>query len=303
MREVTYDFESMFTFSKKKNENHVFVVGLARSGTTILLNALYESNEFSSLSYRDMPFVLAPNIWSKFSLFKKNPPMIERSHGDGINFSIDSPESFEEVFWSTFDENQTDIEEKFKTYIQLINKKSNKNRYLSKNNQNIRRLGFISNMFPNSKILVPFREPIQQAKSLLFQHKRFLELCEKDKFISDYMKWIGHTEFGPNYNPIKNSNLIYKDHLDLNHWIEQWYLVYKDSIKLHKDQGNIIFICHERLCTSKEIWTDLLKLLDIKSKYDFEFHLSKKHSTLSKDNEIIRKASTLYAELCNLKLC
>ena len=65
MREVTFDFESTYLSSLCETENHVFIIGLARSGTTILLNALHKSNIFASLSYADMPFVLAPNMWSK----------------------------------------------------------------------------------------------------------------------------------------------------------------------------------------------------------------------------------------------
>ena len=57
-------------------------------------------------------------------------------------------------------------------------------------------------MFPNAKILIPFRDPIQHAYSLLNQHKKFINYSKQDKFIANYMKWIGHTEFGPNYQPI-----------------------------------------------------------------------------------------------------
>jgi len=44
---------------------HVFVSGFAKSGTTVLMRALYDSRAFSSLTYRDMPFVLALNTWAK----------------------------------------------------------------------------------------------------------------------------------------------------------------------------------------------------------------------------------------------
>ena len=138
MREVMFDVESSAISTNQTNDNHVFVSGLARSGTTILLNALYESDEFASLSYRDMPFVLAPNLWSKLSFTKQDIDLVERAHGDGIKVSSESPEAFEEVFWMTFNENDEDAQEKFKTYVQLINKKYQKERYLSKNNQNIR---------------------------------------------------------------------------------------------------------------------------------------------------------------------
>ena len=44
MREVTFDFESKNISASSGTENHIFITGLARSGTTILLNALYKSN-------------------------------------------------------------------------------------------------------------------------------------------------------------------------------------------------------------------------------------------------------------------
>jgi len=64
IREVTFDIESSLISITQTNDNHVFVSGLARSGTTVILNAIYKSNQFASLSYKDMPFVLAPNLWS-----------------------------------------------------------------------------------------------------------------------------------------------------------------------------------------------------------------------------------------------
>ena len=68
----------------------------------MLLNALHKSNLFASLSYSDMPFVLAPNLWSKISFNKRYSELKERAHGDGIKVSTESPEAFEEVFWKTF---------------------------------------------------------------------------------------------------------------------------------------------------------------------------------------------------------
>ena len=39
---------------------HVFVSGLARAGTTILMRRLHDTGQFRSLTYRDMPFVSGP---------------------------------------------------------------------------------------------------------------------------------------------------------------------------------------------------------------------------------------------------
>jgi hypothetical protein len=302
MREVMFDVESSAISIPQTYENHVFVSGLARSGTTILLNAIYKSDEFASLSYNDMPFVLAPNLWSKLSLNKKDIDLVERAHGDGIKVSTESPEAFEEVFWMTFDEDGKDTKEKFKNYVQLINHKYYKKRYLSKNNQNIRRVKLISKIFPHSKILIPFRNPIQHAYSLLSQHKRFIEDSKKDKFISNYMNWIGHTEFGPNYIPMHDKNLCFKDDLNINHWLEQWHLTYKHCFDKLKDNENVNFICYENLCNSSGYWLDILKILNIKDRYDFEFKESNKVISLKMDGDITQKGLSLYKELSHYVL-
>tara|TARA_B100000963_G_scaffold354359_1_gene370729 strand:- start:11057 stop:12028 length:972 start_codon:yes stop_codon:yes gene_type:complete len=302
MREVTFDAEKSLIRTNNDTHNHVFVVGLARSGTTILLNALYKSNEFASLLYKDMPFVLAPNLWSKLLLNIQDINLVERAHGDSIKISMESPEAFEEVFWMTFNEDDNDVQEKFKSYIQIINKKYQKSRYLSKNNQNIKRLDLISKTFTKSKILIPFRNPLQQAYSLLSQHKRFINYSKKDKFISNYMKWIGHTEFGPNYIPIHQKDLTYENDMDIHHWIEQWCLSYKNCFQILKLKDNIHFISYEELCSSKEYWLDILTMLEIENTYSYEFKESQKDIPIKVDDSIASNALSLYMDLSNIAL-
>ena len=57
-------------------------------------------------------------------------------------------------------------------YINLILHKNKKNLYISKNNNNYKRIELINSAFPNSKIIIPFRNPIQHAYSLLNQQDR-----------------------------------------------------------------------------------------------------------------------------------
>ncbi len=68
-----FEIEKSIFLSKKniENNNHIFISGLPRSGTTSLLNFFYNTNEYASLTYKDMPFVLSPNIFSKLSSKKK----------------------------------------------------------------------------------------------------------------------------------------------------------------------------------------------------------------------------------------
>jgi len=302
MRTVSFDVENLLTSETEEFDNHVFITGLARSGSTILLNALYESKIFSSLLYKDMPFVLAPNLWSKLSFINKDIDLVERSHGDGIEISLESPEAFEEVFWKTFKDKKDDSIKKFQKYINLINTKNKKNRYLSKNNQNIDRIELINRIFPKSKILILYRNPIQQSNSLLTQHKRFIKASEKDKFISNYMNLIGHTEFGPNYIPINKKEIKFDNNFELNHWIEQWYLTYKNCLKTLKDNDNIYFICYEKLCTSREYWINILKNLNIKESYNFEFKESQKDRLLEIDDGILKNSLDVYSKLSKFEV-
>ena len=76
--------------------------------------------EFASLTYQDMPFILSPNIWSKLN---KNSIVIdkqERAHNDGIKIDTNSPEAFEEIFWKTFDDNDSDSYKEFMFFVQLL---------------------------------------------------------------------------------------------------------------------------------------------------------------------------------------
>lgn len=76
MGELLFDLEKYF-FSQSSTVfmrgKSIFICGLARAGTTILMRSIYETNEFASLTYEDMPLVIAPNIWAKISMrWRKN---------------------------------------------------------------------------------------------------------------------------------------------------------------------------------------------------------------------------------------
>ena len=75
-------------------------------------------------------------------------------------------------------------------------------RYLSKNNLNIARTGVLHKLFPDAVVVVPFREPLGHAESLLKQHRNFLRIHKEDRFASEYMRAIGHYDFGENLRPI-----------------------------------------------------------------------------------------------------
>ena len=304
MRETMFDVEKLIFLNQDFQDigKHVFVAGLARSGTTVLLNAIHQSDKFASLSYDDMPFVLAPNLWSRLSRHKNHNDRQERAHVDGVQISTDSPEAFEEVFWKTFDRgNNRHL--LFKEYVELILRKYEKKRYLSKNNQNIRRLEDIHDIFPNGFILIPFREPLQHAYSLLTQHKKFLKEQKKDRFMFDYMTWIGHSEFGQGYEPIISFNLKNQNNMHLNHWLEQWYLSYKQVSELTFEKESFALICYESLCDGPVVWEKIKELIDVDPNVVFEFRQSKKIIDEDFNEVLLKRCNDLYEDLKVHRAC
>ena len=163
---VLFEIEKFF-FLKKNDEANIdclFITGLPRSGSTILLKSLYNTHLFSSLKYSDMPFITSPNLWSKINFLKKKILIHERAHQDGINIDLDSPEAFEEIFWrSQLDNNneqklyynnsqyKDNIIDEFQSFIKLIVLNDKKNFYLSKNNNNIIRIKFLLDKLKKKK--------------------------------------------------------------------------------------------------------------------------------------------------------
>ena len=224
-----------------KNQSHIFITGLPRSGTTSLLNFIYSSDHYASLTYKNMPFILSPNFSKLFN--KKNISKKERLHGDGISYDINSPEALDEIF---FNNDEEFIKNELVNYIQLILLSESKDKYLSKNNLNFKRIDLINSILPNSIFLIPIREPLQHTYSLLNQHLNFSQLQQGNDFIRRYMNYLGHNEFGLNHKPWNNP-INFKDLNDINYWLEQWCLFYQDILKNYQSYDNCFFIIYEEL--------------------------------------------------------
>lgn len=295
IKSTLYDLEKFFFLEKKNslsNNSHVFICGLPRSGTTILLNYIYKSNLFGSLTYGDMPFILAPNCFKKFN-FNKTLDKRQRFHEDDIFIDLYSPEALDETFLKMYKDGNNFNE--YRNYINLILKRYEKKRYLSKNNNNFKRLEKIDNLFPESKILICFRDPIQQSYSLWNQNNNFLNLNKQSKFSSRYMRYIGHYEFGINHKAWFIPK-IYEFSTDVNYWLEQWILFYDYILEKSKKLKNYRFICYENL-SSNDFMYNLNKLLDIQESFDFKFKNSNKDLNLKLDKELKEKSIKIYNKL------
>lgn len=275
--EMLHDVERGLFLKKAPQDEgrHVFVSGLARAGTTILMREIHGSGMFGSLTYADMPFVLAPNLWRKLSSRGQRPgPRAERAHGDGIEVDFHSPEALEEVYWRVFagddyirddrllpHQPDRDAMAGYRDLIRLILLRTGKRRYLAKNNNNILRLGPLATAFPDAVILVPIRNPADHTLSLLGQHRRF---AESDAFTQDYMRWLGHFEFGATHRPFAWDGEPAGGDADTpEYWLSQWIAAHRAIFAVAREHDNILIVPSERVARDPKAWPAIARRIGI----------------------------------------
>lgn len=231
----------------------VFIVSLARGGTTALLNALHKVPAVATHEYRDMPFVTAPVLWARVggdrsAQVARRP----RAHGDGLEIGLDSPEAFDEVLWRAYwpekyragridlwrtgdiDPKRTRVFERHHARVTHLRcgdlARNTPCRYVSKNNANVARLSLLTEMFPHCALVVALRRPSAHAASLLRQHENFLRLHEEDPFTRRYMRDIGHLEFGDLHQPIAFPGFAPEGlgPLDPDYWLAYWIAAFEE---------------------------------------------------------------------------
>jgi len=248
----------------------VFITALPRAGTTLLLQLISSLDRFASHTYRDMPFVLLPLMWQSISgRFRQTSTPTERAHGDGMMVSVDSVEAFEEMLWkakcpdqylpdriapwpaAATDEIAAALTSHMKKIIYLRQRTPDVvPRYISKNNGNIARVGCLLKCLPDAVIVVPIREPIQHAASLAHQHRHFLEIHARDRFACEYMRGIGHFDFGANLRPIDFGGWLasahHTDQRTVGFWLEYWVAAYSHVLS---HGGAVRVLPFDELCS------------------------------------------------------
>ena len=258
------------TYSRVHAGRPIFITSLPRAGTTLMLEALNRLPSLATHVYRDMPFVMAPVLWSRLSgPFRQPSQLSERAHGDGMEIGFDSPEAFEEILWRTFwpakytptgitlwsaaDANE-DARRFFVDHMKKIVAlrrpgRPADGRYVSKNNGNIARLEALRALFPDAAILLVLRHPLDHARSLLRQHRNFLTMHQETPFVRRYMDDIGHYEFGELHRPIGfpglREHLQGQDPLTLGYWLGYWIAAF-DYVTTHI--ANVTVISYEDAC-------------------------------------------------------
>jgi hypothetical protein len=191
----------------------IYVCGLARAGTTAVLEALACANGVTSHHYSDFPYVFTPYWRNKVHDLTpgKSLTALERSHRDGISVNANSPEAIEEALWMAFfdhlhDPQQNNVlagttenaafEAFYKDHIRKLLLVRGAGRYLAKGNYNIARMEYLLKIFPDARFVVVIRDPVEHVASLMRQDTLFQEIEKANPLALKHMRKIGHFEFG-----------------------------------------------------------------------------------------------------------
>jgi hypothetical protein len=317
----------------------LFITALPRAGTTLLLELCVASGEFASHTYRNMPFVLTPMLWDRFSeSFRRSDAPLERAHGDGMVVNVDSPEAFEEVVWIAFwpqrykrdrivpwrDEEDDVFRDflgnHFKKIVALSAKEgegltvlpSFPSRYVSKNNLNIARVVWLARNFPNALFLIAFRDPIPHCASLLRQHVNFLEIHRRDRFAKRYMEGIGHFDFGDNLRPVDFDGWLdsskHRDPTKIDFWLEYWLAAYR--LLVEEGGERVRFLNYDALCADPRLGLErVANFIDVENKNGFLGQAERIHAPSfyeidcsSLGDTVVEEAKALYSRLAALSI-
>jgi hypothetical protein len=257
----------------------IFIAGVARSGSTILLQALASLPGMASPRYRDFPPIWFPYWWDQLRQRLPLPPSSPRprAHADGIEITPDSPEALDEVFWMHFYPGRHDfgVDQRlepeherpaftsfYRDHISKTLYVRGAERYLCKGNYNLLRLPLLLRMFPDARLVVPIRSPYTQVPSLLRQHQRFSLLSRHWPSVANQLARSGHFEFGPQRRAECAGDSAEASRIeaefsagdDVSAYARQWaasYAALADVMSRHAEVADaVLLVKHEELCST-----------------------------------------------------
>lgn len=236
----------------RRIERPIYIAGLARSGTTILLELLAAHPETATHQYRDFPPVFTPWLWDRWlaRVPEKEENAAERAHGDGISVTSHSPEAFEEVLWMAFFDQihdparsslltrETDnkaFEIFYGEHIRKVLAIRGGSRYVAKGNYNLMRLAYLQKQFTDARFVLPVRDPVWHIASLMKQQTLFEAGERAHPRAVDHLRRVGHFEFGLDRRPINTGDeaavakvqQLWADGEEVAGWAHYWAMIYR----------------------------------------------------------------------------
>lgn len=192
----------------------IFIAGVARSGTTILTEMLSRHPDITAHRYSDFPNMYTPywRNWLASRTGAGSTEPVERAHRDRIMVTPESPEAVEELIWMMFfhDLHEPDVDQVltaethnpeferfYGEHVRKLLLVRGASRYLAKGNYNLTRLAYILKLYPDARVIVPVRHPVNHIASLIKQDRLFDRLAGEDGRVVRQLRMSGHFEFGP----------------------------------------------------------------------------------------------------------
>lgn len=207
----------------------VYVSGIARAGTTIVLELLTRHPDVATHAYRDFPGQFAPIWWSRGQSKHTAAPQ-ERAHGDRLHVTPDSPEAMEEPLWMAFfphlhdprvnnvvgrDAANEAFERFYLDHLKKMLLVRGRPRYVAKGNYNLTRLAYLRRLLPDARFVVLVRNPRDHVASLIKQHRLFCAGERKYPRALAHMQRVGHFEFGLDRRPVCVGDGVAQQVMDL----------------------------------------------------------------------------------------
>jgi hypothetical protein len=255
----------------------IYVTGLARSGTTILLETLARHPEVATHRYRDFPMLFTPYAWNRWLELvpRTEEAPAERSHGDGIAITSESPEAFEEPLWMAFFPELHDATESavldggthhppferfYRDHIRKLLAVRGRHRYVAKGNYNVTRIGYLAKLFPDARFVIPVRDPVWHIASLMKQQRLFLDGQRDNPAARRHLRRVGHFEFGADRRPIRIGDVpttaeivaLWQAGEEVRGWARYWAQVHRYIADLvgQDQRSSIQIVRYEDLCAS-----------------------------------------------------
>ncbi len=275
----------------------VYVTGLARAGTTLLLSVLESHHRCTSFKYCDYYGAFTPYLADR--VFRAaglgTAQKSERAHDDGMLVNAYSPEAMEEVIWMQFFDylhttdtsnvvaaatEHPEFETVYRATLQKLLLCRRAERIVCKNNYNITRIAYLGRLFADARFVLAVREPVDHIASIMRQHQINLERYSTPHHL-DYLRNAGHFEFGRGRIPItaavdatRRIEELWDQGRDVEGWAEYWNAIYawtyKNVLGDAKFKDRCTVVPFERLCAQAEAKiTDILAFCNLDAEPDW----------------------------------
>ncbi|MFQ5740746.1 MAG: sulfotransferase [Acidobacteriota bacterium] len=255
----------------------IYICGVPRCGTTIMLEMLSRHPSLACHTYVDMLQPYTPYFWNKlasrFASLRDKPT--ERLHQDRIKVTPFSPESVEELLWLRYFNNlhstdrsclltAEDADPRFDAYYTDHLKKllllKARERYLTKANYDTTRLLYLHRLFPDARFLLMIRHPVNHISSLMKQDRLIRQLAEQDSRILRTIRMTGHFDFGESKcwlnlgdGPrVEETCRAYTAGRKARAWAMHWSAMYDlvfEQLQTHTDLArSTLIVPYEELC-------------------------------------------------------